>query len=63
LEWPIVFIPSVIDKRLPSSNVGKPRTDWHVPTDLFAEQRYNGSLNDERRLFYVAVGRANSIGR
>ncbi|MGE5281090.1 MAG: ATP-dependent helicase [Chloroflexota bacterium] len=58
LEWPLVFIPSVIGRRFPSSRVGKPRTEWHVPTELFDESRYNGSLNDERRLFYVALTRA-----
>ncbi len=58
LEWPIVFIPSVTARRFPTSKVGKPRAEWHVPTDLFDEARYNGSLNDERRLFYVALTRA-----
>jgi DNA helicase-2/ATP-dependent DNA helicase PcrA len=58
LEWPLVFIPSVTGRRFPSSNVGKPRAEWHVPTNLFDEARYNGSLNDERRLFYVALTRA-----
>lgn len=58
LEWPIVFVPSVIARRFPTSMVGRPKAEWHVPTDLFDEARYDGSLNDERRLFYVALTRA-----
>lgn len=58
LEWPIVFVPSVIARRFPTSMVGKPKAEWHVPASLFDEARYDGSLNDERRLFYVALTRA-----
>ena len=58
LEWPMVFVPSVVGGRVPSSRMGRPRATWYVPTELFDEERYNGTLNDERRLFYVAVTRA-----
>lgn len=57
LEWPIVFIPSVTGKRFPSSRTGQSQP-WIVPTDLFDHLRYEGTLNDERRLFYVALTRA-----
>jgi DNA helicase-2/ATP-dependent DNA helicase PcrA len=57
LEWPIVFIPSVTGKRFPSSRTGQSQS-WIVPTDLFDHLRYEGTLNDERRLFYVALTRA-----
>lgn len=57
LEWPIVFIPAVTGKRFPSSRVGQGPT-WVIPRDLFDADRYEGTLNDERRLFYVALTRA-----
>lgn len=57
LEWPIVFVPCVSAKRFPSSNTGKPQK-WHVPEELFDPSRYEGTENDERRLFYVAMTRA-----
>jgi DNA helicase-2/ATP-dependent DNA helicase PcrA len=57
LEWPIVFVPSVTAKRFPSSNTGKSQ-NWHLPPNLFDKRRYEGTVNDERRLFYVAMTRA-----
>lgn len=57
LEWPIVFIPAVTGKRFPSSRVGQ-GPSWIIPRDLFDADRYEGSINDERRLFYVALTRA-----
>ena len=57
LEWPIVFIPSVTGNRFPSSKTGQGQA-WIVPTDKFDAYRYEGTQNDERRLFYVAVTRA-----
>ena len=56
-EWPIVFLPSLTAKRFPSSKTGTPG-DWYVPQGLFDHARYEGTLDDERRLFYVAVTRA-----
>jgi len=60
LEWPIVFLPSLVQGRFPSKNAGKAR-DWLLPPDLFtpaARRRYEGGEDDERRLFYVALTRA-----
>lgn len=58
LEWPIVFVPSISARRFPTSMMGRPRATYFVPTSLFDPERYNGTLNDERRLFYVALTRA-----
>lgn len=57
LEWPAVFVPCVSANRFPSSNTGKRQT-WLLPDGAFDPARYEGSENDERRLFYVAVTRA-----
>ncbi|MDJ0318381.1 ATP-dependent helicase, partial [Arthrobacter antibioticus] len=58
LEWPVVFLPSLVKTRFPSSMNGRAQ-DW--PEDLhnrFEKQRYEGTDADERRLFYVAITRA-----
>ena len=57
LEWPVVFVPCVSAKRFPSSYTGRAGT-WHIPRECFDATRYEGTENDERRLFYVAVTRA-----
>ena len=57
LEWPIVFVPSLTKNRFPSAKTGR-RVDWLVPRDQFDAARYEGSDDDERRLFYVASTRA-----
>jgi DNA helicase-2/ATP-dependent DNA helicase PcrA len=57
LEWPIVFLPSLTDGRFPSSKTGT-EYDWLIPRELFDAARYEGSDDDERRLFYVALTRA-----
>ncbi|NDC48860.1 MAG: ATP-dependent helicase [Micrococcales bacterium] len=57
LEWPIVFIPAVTGKRFPSSRVGQ-GPSWIIPRNMFDADRYEGTINDERRLFYVALTRA-----
>lgn len=57
LEWPIVFVPCVSAKRFPSIKTGQ-RQSWHLPERCFDRTRYEGTVNDERRLFYVAMTRA-----
>ncbi len=57
LEWPIVFVPCVSENRFPSSKTGEPG-QWHIPFRFFDRTRYEGTVNDERRLFYVAITRA-----
>jgi len=60
LEWPVVFIPCLTSKRFPSSMTGRPQR-WYVPRELFEVERYEGSIEDERRLFYVAMTRARDV--
>jgi DNA helicase-2/ATP-dependent DNA helicase PcrA len=57
LEWPVVFVPCLSKGRFPSRYAGKPQK-WLLPRSLFPAERYEGSDDDERRLFYVAITRA-----
>ena len=56
LEWPVVFIPSIIKRRFPSLNHGK--YDLIIDKSLYDYERYETNLESEYRLLYVAVTRA-----
>ncbi|MBI4248511.1 MAG: ATP-dependent helicase [Elusimicrobia bacterium] len=60
LEWPIVFLPALTDRRFPSGKAGDEK-DWLLPEAVFPKEkrkRYEGGDAEERRLFYVAMTRA-----
>jgi len=57
LEWSIVFLPALLKRRFPSSKAGRARK-WLVPRKLFDVKRYEGGIEEEKRLFYVALTRA-----
>ena len=59
MEWPVVFIPALQKNRFPSGGVGG-RSKWHIlpKAAVAAADRYDGSTEDERRLFYVALTRS-----
>ncbi|NMC35527.1 ATP-dependent helicase [Candidatus Beckwithbacteria bacterium] len=57
LEWPIVFLVNMVSDRFPSRN----RSDGlEIPDDFIKQKLPKGDahLQEERRLFYVAVTRA-----
>jgi len=60
LEWPLVFLPSVVSGRFPSSRAGKQKK-WLIPRDLFDVQRYEGGIEDEKKLMYVGLTRARDV--
>ena len=62
LEWPVVFIPQLVRNRFPS-RAGGGRTVWHLIPDAAFDNsaRYKGGPEDERRLFYVAMTRAQKF--
>src|SRR3569833_3228798 len=62
MQWPVVFIPALLRNRFPSAKIGG-RGVWHlIPRKTFKEQaRYEGSLEDERLLFYVALTRSQNF--
>lgn len=59
LEFHTVFLPELIQREFPVSNLGG-RQYWHVLGGVFEAQKdkYRSDLEDERKLFYVAVTRA-----
>jgi DNA helicase-2/ATP-dependent DNA helicase PcrA len=60
LEFPVVFVPSLVEGRFPTRLMGRPQ-QWYVPPDLFDRQRYEGREEDEARLLYVALTRAREL--
>jgi DNA helicase-2/ATP-dependent DNA helicase PcrA len=60
MEWPAVFVPALIKNRFPSTVGARGRSKWHIlPQAAVPDyQRYEGSVADERRLFYVALTRS-----
>ena len=62
MQWPAVFIPALLRNRFPSRKGGG-RSVWHlVPKESVQQQeRLEGSLEDERRLFYVAMTRSQKF--
>jgi DNA helicase-2/ATP-dependent DNA helicase PcrA len=59
MQWPAVFVPALRKNRFPGKKQGG-RNVWHIlPREAVANAaRYDGSVEDERRLFYVALTRA-----
>jgi DNA helicase-2/ATP-dependent DNA helicase PcrA len=60
LEWPVVFLPALVDQRFPSKRTGQEQ-EWLLPGSILTpamRRRYEGTEEDERRLFYVAMTRA-----
>jgi DNA helicase-2/ATP-dependent DNA helicase PcrA len=62
LQWPVVFIPALLRNRFPGAKHGG-RTVWHLlPKDAVKnQQRYEGTIEDERRVFYVAMTRSQKF--
>ena len=62
MQWPAVFIPALLRNRFPAAGVGG-RSVWHlIPKDGIQDQaRFDGGIEDERRLFYVAMTRSQKF--
>lgn len=59
MQWPVVFGPCMRQNRFPSKRQGG-RQVWHIIPEgaVPNAERYKGTVEDERRLFYVATTRA-----
>lgn len=62
MQWPVVFIPALLRNRFPAAAIGG-RSVWHLlpAAGVKGQPRYVGSIEDERRLFYVAMTRSQKF--
>jgi DNA helicase-2/ATP-dependent DNA helicase PcrA len=62
MQWPVVFVPALLKNRFPAKKPGG-RTVWHLlpRTGVKGQARFEGTLEDERRLFYVAMTRSQKF--
>jgi DNA helicase-2/ATP-dependent DNA helicase PcrA len=62
MQWPVVFIPALLKNRFPGKKAGG-RNVWHLlpRAGVMGQARYEGSIEDERRLFYVAMTRSQKF--
>ena len=59
MQWPAVFLPCLRKNRFPSKRHGGLGLFHVIPDAAIADaDRYRGTVEDETRLFYVAVTRA-----
>lgn len=62
MQWPVVFVPALLKNRFPSKGLGG-RSVWHLIPEAAVQghDRYRGTVEDERRLFYVAMTRSQKF--
>jgi DNA helicase-2/ATP-dependent DNA helicase PcrA len=62
MQWPVVFVPALLKNRFPAKKPGG-RTVWHLlpRSAVEGQERFEGTIEDERRLFYVAMTRAQKF--
>ena len=62
MQWPVVFAPALLKNRFPAKKPGG-RNVWHlIPrAGIMGQTRYEGTVEDERRLFYVAMTRSQKF--
>ena len=61
-QWPVVFVPAMLKNRFPAKKMGG-RNVWHlIPrSGVKGQPRFEGTIEDERRLFYVAMTRSQKF--
>jgi len=62
IQWPAVFVPALLKNRFPAKKPGG-RSEWHLlpRNGIKGQPRFEGTLEDERRLFYVAMTRSHKF--
>jgi DNA helicase-2/ATP-dependent DNA helicase PcrA len=62
MQWPVVFVPALLRNRFPTGRIGG-RTVWHLlpRAGIKGQSRFEGTIEDERRLFYVAMTRSQKF--
>lgn len=58
MQWPAVFVPCLRRNRFPAKRTGGMHVFHVIPVEAVRDaDRYRGTVEDEERLFYVAVTR------
>ncbi len=62
MQWPVVFVPALLKNRFPAKKPGG-RNLWHLlpRNGIKGQPRFEGTIEDERRLFYVAMTRSQKF--
>jgi len=62
MQWPVVFVPALLRNRFPAARIGG-RGVWHLlpRAGILGQARFEGTIEDERRLFYVAMTRSQKF--
>ena len=62
MQWPVVFMPALLKNRFPAPRIGGYGV-WHIVPrgGVIGQDRYEGTIEDERRLFYVAMTRSQKF--
>jgi len=62
MQWPVVFVPALLKNRFPAKKPGG-RNVWHLlpRSGVKGQPRFEGTIEDERRLFYVAMTRSQKF--
>lgn len=62
MQWPVVFVPALLKNRFPAKKPGG-RNVWHLlpRNGIKGQARFEGTVEDERRLFYVAMTRSQKF--
>ncbi len=62
MQWPVVFVPALLRNRFPAARSGG-RSVWHLlpRAGVRGQARFEGTIEDERRLFYVAMTRSQKF--
>jgi DNA helicase-2/ATP-dependent DNA helicase PcrA len=62
MQWPVVFMPALLRNRFPAARIGG-RGVWHLlpRAGIRGQARFEGTIEDERRLFYVAMTRSQKF--
>ncbi|MDA8108499.1 MAG: ATP-dependent DNA helicase [Betaproteobacteria bacterium] len=62
MQWPVVFVPALLKNRFPAKKPGG-RNVWHLlpRAGIKGQVRFEGTIEDERRLFYVAMTRSQKF--
>jgi ATP-dependent DNA helicase UvrD/PcrA len=59
MQWPVTFVPAMLRNRFPAARIGG-RGVWHLlpRAGIRGQARFEGTIEDERRLLYVAMTRS-----